>query len=72
MVVGWGKKSYSGPAKISSLCVPGLIRGLGCKVSLRFHVVVSDVDPGNQYFMCKSVGAKMWVHISFFVFVDLN
>ena len=41
-------------------------------MSLRFHVVVSDVDPGNQYFMCKSVGAKMWVHISFFVFVDLN
>ena len=67
MVVGWSKKSYSGPAKISSLCVPGLIRGLGCNASLRFHLVASDVDPGNEYFMCKRVGAKMWVHISSFV-----
>ena len=35
-------------------------------MSLRFHIVVSDVD-GNENFMCKSVGAKMWVQISSFV-----
>ena len=29
VVVGYGRKSYSGPAEISSLFVPGLIRGLG-------------------------------------------
>ena len=36
-------------------------------MSLRFHLVVSDVDPGNEDFMSKSVGAKMWVQISPFV-----
>ena len=29
MVVGWGRKSYLGPAEISSLCVPDLIQRLG-------------------------------------------
>ena len=29
VVVGYVRKSYSGPAEISSLFVPGLIRGLG-------------------------------------------
>ena len=29
-------------------------------MSLRFHLVVSsEVDPGNEYFMCKRVGAKV-------------
>ena len=28
-------------------------------MSLRFQIVVSEVDPGNDYFMCKRVGAKM-------------
>ena len=27
-------------------------------MSLRFHLFVSDVDPGNEDFMCKRVGAK--------------
>ena len=67
VLVGWCRKSYSVPAEISSLCVPGLIRGLGCKVSLKFNLVVSDVDPGNEDFMCKSVGAN-----KFFCFVNLN
>ena len=35
-------------------------------MSLRFHLVVSDVD-GKEDFMCKSMGAKMWVQISSFV-----
>ena len=29
VVVGWGRKSYLGPAEISSLCVPDLIQRLG-------------------------------------------
>ena len=28
-------------------------------MSLRFHLVASEVDPGNEYFMFKRVGAKM-------------
>ena len=36
-------------------------------MSLRFHLVVSDVDPGNEDFMSKDVGGKMWVQISSFV-----
>ena len=31
-------------------------------MSLRFDLAVSDVDLGN-----KSVGAKMWVQINYFV-----
>ena len=27
--MGWERKSYLGLAAISSLCIPGLIRGLG-------------------------------------------
>ena len=38
-------------------------------MSLRFHLLVSDVDPGNdvQERECKDVGAN-----KFFSFVDLN
>ena len=35
-------------------------------MSPRFHLAVSDVD-GNEDFMGKNVGAKMWVQISSFV-----
>ena len=35
-------------------------------MSLRFHLVVSDVDE-NEGFMCKSAGARTWVQISSFV-----
>ena len=28
-------------------------------MSLRFHLVVSEVKSGNEYFICKRVGAKM-------------
>ena len=36
-------------------------------MSLIFHLVVSDIDPGNENFMCKSVGAN-----KLFYFVVLN
>ena len=32
-------------------------------MSLRLHLVVSDVDPGNKDFMCKRVGAKIFLHV---------
>ena len=42
------------------LCVPSVIQGLGTQVSLKCHLVASDVDPGNEHFiMCKSAGAKI-------------
>ena len=45
----------------------------GRKVSLRFHLVLSDVDSGNEDFMCKSVrGCKDVGANKFFCFVDLN
>ena len=30
--------------------------------SLRFHFLVSDGDLGNKDFMCKRVGAKIFLH----------
>ena len=33
-------------------------------MGLRFHLVVSDVDPGNEDFMCKRVGSKMFPCVS--------
>ena len=32
-------------------------------MGLRFHLVVSDVDPGNEDFMCKRVGSKMFLRV---------
>ena len=32
-------------------------------MSLRFHLVVSDVDRGNEDFMCKRVYAKMFLRV---------
>ena len=29
VVVGWGRNSYLGPVEVSSLCVSGLMQGLG-------------------------------------------
>ena len=33
-------------------------------MSLRFHLVVSDVGPGNKDFMWKRVGAKVFLRVS--------
>ena len=30
-------------------------------MSLRFHLFVSDGDPGNEDFMCKRVDAKIFL-----------
>ena len=32
-------------------------------MSLRFHLIFSDEDPGNEDFMCKRVGAKMFLPV---------
>ena len=31
-------------------------------MSLRFHLVVCDVDPGNKYFVCIKGSRKMLLH----------
>ena len=36
-------------------------------MSLRFRLGVSDGDPGNKDFMCKSVSANIYLQISSFV-----
>ena len=65
MVVGWGRNSYLGPVEVSSSCVSGLMQGH--RVGLRFYLVVSDLDE-NEDFMYKSVGTKMLMQISSFIF----
>ena len=30
-------------------------------MSLRLHLFISDVDPGDEDFMCKRTGAKIFV-----------
>ena len=32
-------------------------------MSLRFHLVVSDMDPGKEDFMCKRVGPKLFLRV---------
>ena len=32
-------------------------------MSLRFHLVLSDVEPGIEDFMCKRVGAKKFLRV---------
>ena len=32
-------------------------------MSLNFHLVVFDVDPGNENIICKRVGPKMFLRI---------
>ena len=32
-------------------------------MSLTFHVVVSEVDPWNECFMCKRLGAKIFCEL---------
>ena len=61
MVVAWDKKSYLGPAKILSFVYLVQFKDGGRRVSLRFHLFVSDVDPGNEDFMCKRVDAKIFL-----------
>ena len=56
--MAWGRKSYLGHAEMSSLCILSL-KDWGRRVSLTFHRVVSEVDPWNDYFMRKRLGAKM-------------
>ena len=49
--MAWGRKSYLGPAEISSSVYLVQFKDKGCRVSLRLHLFVFDVDPGNKDFM---------------------
>ena len=51
VVVAWGRKSYLGPTEISSSVYLVQFKDEGCRVRLRLHLFVFDVDPGNKYFM---------------------
>ena len=61
MVVAWGRKSYLGPVKISSFVYLVQLKDGGHRVSLRLHLFVSGVDPGNEDFMSKREGAKIFL-----------
>ena len=51
VVVAWVRKSYLGPTEISSSVYLVQFKDAGCRVRLRLHLFVFDVDPGNKYFM---------------------
>ena len=61
-MVAWDRKSYLGLAEISSFVYLVQFKDGGRRVSLRSHLFVSDVDPGNEDFMWKSVSAKVFLH----------
>ena len=50
----WSRKSCLGPAEITSFVFLVLLKDGGRRVSLRFHIFVSDVNQGNK----KSVGIQ--------------
>ena len=60
VVVSWGRKVYSGPAEISSVAYRVQFKDGGHMVNLRLHLLASDLDPRNEDFMCKRVGAKIF------------
>ena len=51
VVVAWVRKSYLGPTEIPSSVYLVQFKDAGCRVRLRLHLFVFDVDPGNKYFM---------------------
>ena len=60
-MVPWDRKSYLGPAEILSFVYLVQFKDGGRRVSLRLHLFIFDVDPGNEDFMCKRVGAKIFL-----------
>ena len=57
----WDRKSYLGPTEILSFVYLVQFKDGGRRVSLRLHLFVFDVDPGNEDFRCKRVGAKIFL-----------
>ena len=62
MVVAWGRKSYLRPAENSSFVYLVHFKDGGRRLSLRRHLFISDVHPGNGNFMCKRVGANIFLY----------
>ena len=48
VVVAWSRKYCLGLTKIASFVFLVLLKDEGCRVSPRFHLFVSDVNPGNK------------------------
>ena len=55
VVVSWGRKVYSGPAEISSVVYRVQFKDVGHMVSLRLHLLVSDVDPRNEILCARGL-----------------
>ena len=56
----WGRKSYLETAEISSFVLLFKFKDGGRRVSLIFHLFVSDVNQENKDFGCKKVGARFY------------
>ena len=50
-VVACDRKPYLGPAEISCFVYLVQLKDEGCRVSLRLHLFVFDVDSGNKDFV---------------------
>ena len=55
---GLGRKPYLVPAEISSFVYLVKFDDGDHRVNLTLHLFVSNVDPGNEDFMCNRVGFK--------------
>ena len=58
VVVTWGRKSYLGLAEISCCVLLFKFKDGGHRMSLRFHLFVSDVNRRNEDFGCNKVDAR--------------
>ena len=60
-MVAWGRRSCFEPAEISFFVYLVQFKDEGCRVSLKLHLFVSDGDSGNEDFICKRMGAKIFL-----------
>ena len=58
VLVAWSRKSGLGPAEIALFVFLVLFKDGGRRVSLRFHLFVSDVNQGNEMLTSRSFYLK--------------
>ena len=64
VLVAWSRKSGLGPAEIALFVFLVLFKDGGRRVSLRFHLFVSDVNQGNELLTSRSFYLKLWYSCS--------
>ena len=59
--MGWGRESYSGRRLKSHHLCTWFNSRMGDALWIIIDLFVSDVNPGNEHFMCKRVVAKIFL-----------